>query len=92
MTNEEAIKMIRDDMRLHHDSLSGTYRKALNMAIESLKQVEDTESVVRCKDCMYYYDTGNQIPCDQGYICDYYHWETRPDGYCHVGRIDDGKA
>ena len=37
MTKDEAIKLIKDDIRLHHDSLSGTYRKALNMAIESLK-------------------------------------------------------
>ena len=37
MTNEEAIKMIADDMRLHHDYLSGNYRKALNMAIEALR-------------------------------------------------------
>ena len=37
MTKDEAIKLIKDDLRLHHDSLSGTYRKALNMAIESLK-------------------------------------------------------
>lgn len=37
MTNEEAIKMIVDDMRLHHGYLSGNYRKALNMAIEALR-------------------------------------------------------
>ena len=37
MTNDEAIKMIADDMRLHHDYLSGNYRKALNMAIEALR-------------------------------------------------------
>lgn len=36
MTREEAIKLIQDDIRLHHDYLSGKYRKALNMAIESL--------------------------------------------------------
>lgn len=36
MTNEEAIKMIKDDVRLHHDHLSGKYRKALRMAIEAL--------------------------------------------------------
>ena len=37
MTREEAIKMIQDDMRLHHDYLSGKYRKALRMAIEALQ-------------------------------------------------------
>lgn len=37
MTKDEAAEMIKDDMRLHHDYLSGTYRKALNVAIEVLK-------------------------------------------------------
>lgn len=30
--------MIRNDMKLHHDYLSGTYRKALNMAISALEK------------------------------------------------------
>lgn len=38
MTNDEAIEMIRNDMKLHHDSLSGEYRKALRMAISALSQ------------------------------------------------------
>lgn len=38
MTNQEAAEMIRDDMKLHHDYLSGTYRKALNMAISALEK------------------------------------------------------
>ena len=37
MNNQEAAEMIRDDMKLHHDYLSGTYRKALNMAISALE-------------------------------------------------------
>jgi len=45
MTNEEAIKMIRDDMRLHHNSLSGYYRQALSKAIEALEQQT-------CEDCI----------------------------------------
>lgn len=36
MTNKEAAEMIRNDMKLHHDYLSGQYRKALNMAINAL--------------------------------------------------------
>lgn len=40
MTRKEAIKLIKDDMRLHHDYLSGEYRKALNMAISALEQPE----------------------------------------------------
>lgn len=38
MTREEVIRMIRNDMKLHHDNLSGQYRQALNMAIEALKR------------------------------------------------------
>ena len=37
MTNNEAVTMIKNDMRLHHNSLSGAYRQALNMAVEALK-------------------------------------------------------
>ena len=29
MNNQEAAEMIRDDMKLHHDYLSGTYREAV---------------------------------------------------------------
>ena len=50
MTKEEAIKMIENDKRIHHDFLSGKYRQALNMAIEALKE----ESITYCKDCEYY--------------------------------------
>ena len=38
MTREEAAQMIKNDMRLHHDYLSGNYRKALNMAISALTE------------------------------------------------------
>ena len=45
MTNQEAVEMIRNDMKLHHDYLSGQYRKALNMAIDALlKEQEETIS------------------------------------------------
>ena len=37
--------MIRDDIRLHHDNLSGTYRKALNMAITALEKQMPKETV-----------------------------------------------
>ena len=49
MTREDAIQMIQDDVRLHHDALSGQYRKALHMAIGALLQPE----IVRCRDCMH---------------------------------------
>ena len=50
MTKEEAIKMIENDKRIHHDFLSGKYRQALTMAIEALnkrprgKWIEDAET------------------------------------------------
>ena len=37
MNNQEAAEIIRDDMKLHHDYLSGTYREALKMAISALE-------------------------------------------------------
>lgn len=40
MTNAEAIKMIQNDIKLHHDYLSGEYRKALRMAIKALEAQE----------------------------------------------------
>lgn len=47
MTNNEAVKMIKDDIRLHHDSLSGAYRQALNMAVEALKFRDAYKIVVK---------------------------------------------
>ena len=41
MTRKEAAEMIRDDIRLHHDYLSGVYRKALRMAIDALEKLPD---------------------------------------------------
>jgi hypothetical protein len=37
MTNAEAIEMIQNDMKLHHDYLSGEYRKALKKAIKAME-------------------------------------------------------
>ena len=47
MTREEAIEMIRDDIKKHHDYISGQYRKALNMAIKALEQEPCEDSVSR---------------------------------------------
>lgn len=44
MTREEAANMIKDDIRLHHDSLSGKYRHALRMAVEALSQEAEPTS------------------------------------------------
>ena len=40
MTREEAVKKIQDDIYLHHDYLSGEYRKALKLAMTVLEQPE----------------------------------------------------
>ena len=49
MTREEAAKMIENDIYLHHNYLSGEYRKALKLAMSALEQPE----IVRCKECIY---------------------------------------
>lgn len=41
MTRKEASDMIRDDIRLHHDFMSGEYRKALRMAIDVLEKLPE---------------------------------------------------
>ena len=57
MTREEASEMIRDDIKKHHDYLSGNYRKALNMAIKALEQ-ESCEDAVSREVIMQHYDSG----------------------------------
>ena len=49
MTKEEAIKMIENDIRIHHDYLSGKYRQALTMAVVALKEgTEMSLPWIRC--------------------------------------------
>ena len=61
MTPQEAIEMIRDDMRLHHDYLPGTYRQALNMAVTALEKLDSVppaqpnNQVNLCDSCKYSY-------------------------------------
>jgi len=38
MNTQEAIGRIKNDIRLHHEELSGQYRHALRMAIVALKE------------------------------------------------------
>lgn len=52
MTRQEAIAMIEDDKKRHHDELSGRYRQALTMAIEALQQ----EEIIKCKNCKYWHE------------------------------------
>ena len=57
MTRAEAIAMIEDDKKRHHDELSGRYRAALTMAIEVLQHEpktgkwEDKGDYYVCSEC-----------------------------------------
>ena len=53
---------------------------AMTMAIEAL-----SVDLVRCRECNYCYYADNRVSDERGYVCDYYHFETETNGYCHVG-------
>lgn len=40
---------------------------------------KDYQELIRCKDCEYHGKRTN--------ICDIFHCQTNPNGYCHRGRI-----
>jgi len=79
MTREEAIQKIKDDLRLHHDYLSGNYRKALRIAIEALQQPE----IVRCKDCKH--SQGGGYP-----HCNRVTWWNGENDYCSRAERREG--
>ena len=85
MTREEAIQKIQNDLKLHHDYLSGNYRKALRLAIEALQQPE----IVRCRDCKHYYFADNRIPQEQRYTCELDGDRWKPDSYCSFAERRD---
>lgn len=66
MTNDEAIKLIQDDIRLHHDYLSSKYKKALRMAIESLST--KSEWITDRKPI----EDGKYMVTVRGVVCDSY--------------------
>ncbi len=89
MDNAEAIKRIKDHIRVHH---IGEYphikiAEALNMALSALatdNNVGDKVEVIRCKDCKHW---------SMGY-CNhfaYYSYEpmTNEDGFCSYGERKD---
>ncbi len=78
MTREEAIGMIKDDMRLHHDYLSGNYRKALRMAISALEQPE----IIRCKDCEHWDTTWQNDFAPNYHYCPLADGTRRYNFYC----------
>ncbi len=91
MNKEEAIKRIRQNISAAEFHMGLTQLRstienelldieAFKMAIEAL-----SVDIVRCKECKYCYYADNRVPNEQGHVCDYYHFETEPNGYCHVG-------
>lgn len=70
MTREEAINELIEMCKYINGNIEirSKQYKALNMAIEALKQPE----IIRCAGCHYYAD---------GH-CDMHHMGTSPDDYC----------
>lgn len=58
--------------------------KALDLAIETLKQTE----IVRCKDCKHYSVEGDVTIF--GYCNGVHEHDTDPNGYCHHGERKGG--
>ena len=89
MTRQEAIEMIQDDIRRHHDSLSGTYRHALNMAIKALEKPD----FIYCQDCKYmkekecYKDARLGSPKEIKMFCGRTLWDFQvsPEFFCFAG-------
>jgi hypothetical protein len=78
MTEREAIERIQNDLKLHHDDLSGQYRKALRFAISALeKQEQDSNKC--CETCKHRNHTVWERPCNGCYLAndyeDYYEAE-----------------
>jgi hypothetical protein len=99
MTNKEAAEMIRNDMKLHHDSLSGGYRKALSMAISALQEQElkqevknSTESSLTQKglDTISRTEAINALDALCGRECEYSKKQRSVMcGACHLGSAFD---
>lgn len=91
MTNQEAAEMIRNDMKLHHDYLSGQYRKALNMAVNAL--LKEQPEIVLCKDCKWYKEgyniDGKWFSRCNGSARTY--GRTEPDWFCADGERKEGQ-
>lgn len=89
MTNEEAIELIENDMRLHHDYLSGKYRHALRMAVDALKQADhktepsDSEKPNNCETCAN--GEGDIEACGYCRHGDLYEPKTEPQN--HSGEV-----
>lgn len=81
MTREEAISMIKDDIRLHHEYLSGKYRKALRVAISALEQPE----IIHCRDCKHWSEGDAYSYCNKLFnagVLDVYDYMTAEDDFC----------
>ena len=65
MTEREAIERIQNDLKLHHDDLSGQYRKALRFAISALEKQEADKC---CETCKNRSRSAQEIPCCDCYM------------------------
>ena len=77
MTRGEAAKMIENDIQIHHDNLSGNYRKALRIAISALEEPERKNGKwIRNHNVYEAYETATCSVC--GYVEE---WEYKKS-YC----------
>lgn len=100
MTREEAIKEIRgwkeiiietEEGELLIDITHDNYiaKDGYNIRLvpcEDEKSTSDGVEVVRCKDCIHRYVTGDTT---KYYVCDFMDAQYNDDGYCHHGEREE---
>lgn len=102
---EEAMDMAIESLQAEATkavppSLADVYKWERDIALSQLeeygirfaeKKRDDLVEVVRCKDCIHKYVSGNGIT--QYYICDFMDAQYEDDGYCsHGERREDGDS
>ena len=73
MTENEAIELIENDLKLHSKDLSSKYKKGLRMAINALeKQIEMKKYCDEndCADCPYHNTSPKDNRCMNDFIID----------------------
>ena len=68
-----------------NDDDIGEYRKLAEELFEDVPSA-DAEQVVRCKECIYKYVSGNGTT--QYYVCDFMDAQYEDDGFCHHGESE----
>ena len=75
---EKVVKALNEAIPFAESRGYGGVAQAMHDAVELLKE---QETVVRCKDCVYY----NSEPDCHGDYCDKIHWSKGPDWFCADG-------